>query len=99
MLQESEHPGVFVGILRAGLGPFIEQAAALLAEGAGASDRVGARISTSPTLYFIPCNVLLCRAWGFVPAACAAPRPQQPVAKQTHACMCGWMMRHTVLCR
>ena len=30
MLQKSERPGVFVGILRAGLGPFLKQAAGLL---------------------------------------------------------------------
>lgn len=29
-VQKSERPGVFVGILRAGLGPFLKQAAGLL---------------------------------------------------------------------
>ena len=29
-VQKSERPGVFVGILRAGLGPFLQQAAGLL---------------------------------------------------------------------
>lgn len=30
VVQKSERPGVFVGILRAGLGPFLQQAAGLL---------------------------------------------------------------------
>ena len=55
-LQRSDHPGVFVGILRAGLGPFMEQAAALLAEGADASNRVSA--CTRPCCRCVPCSVL-----------------------------------------
>ena len=47
MLQKSDRPGAFVGILRVGLGPYLEQAVGLLGEEAALSEKVQACTHTA----------------------------------------------------
>lgn len=50
VMQKSERPGVFVGILRAGLGPFLQQAAGLLL-----TRTESTKVCPSCVLCFCPC--------------------------------------------